>query len=60
MRVVMYDGSPDERKQLRADIVDRGAFTVLITHYDLAIRDKAALKKARESDSIRPFGQFDL
>ena len=45
MRVVVYDGGPEERKQLRADVVDRGAFTVLITHYDLAIRDKSALKK---------------
>lgn len=45
MRVVMYDGTPEERKQLRAEVVDKGGFTVLVTHYDLAIRDKAALKK---------------
>lgn len=41
----MYDGSPEERKQLQRDFVEKGTFNVLITHYDLVMRDKAALKK---------------
>lgn len=45
MAVVMYDGSPDERKQLQKDQVEKGTFNVLITHYDLVMRDKAALRK---------------
>ena len=43
--VVMYDGSPDERKQLQRDRVEKGTFNVLVTHYDLVMRDKAALRK---------------
>lgn len=45
MSVVMYDGSPDERKQLQRDRVDKGTFNVLVTHYDMVMRDKAALRK---------------
>lgn len=45
MAVVMYDGSPDERKQLQKEQVEKGTFNVLITHYDLVMRDKAALRK---------------
>ena len=45
MAVVMYDGSPDERKQLQRDRVEKGTFNVLVTHYDLVMRDKAALRK---------------
>ena len=41
----MYDGSPDERKQLQRDRVEKGTFNVLVTHYDLVMRDKAALRK---------------
>ncbi len=41
----MYDGSPDERKQLQKDQVEKGTFNVLITHYDLVMRDKSALRK---------------
>ena len=43
--VVMYDGAPDERKQLQKEQVEKGTFNVLITHYDLVMRDKAALRK---------------
>ena len=42
---VMYDGSPEERKQLQRDFVEKGTFNVLITHYDLIMRDKSALRK---------------
>ena len=45
MAVVMYDGSPDERKQLQRDRVEKGTFNVLVTHYDMVMRDKAALRK---------------
>lgn len=45
MSVVMYDGSPDERKQLQRDRVEKGTFNVLVTHYDMVMRDKAALRK---------------
>lgn len=41
----MYDGSPEERKQLQRDFLEKGTFNVLITHYDLVMRDKSALKK---------------
>ena len=43
--VINYDGSPDERKQLQRDYVEKGTFNILITHYDLIMRDKSALKK---------------
>ena len=45
MAVVMYDGSPDERKPLQRDRGEKGTFNVLVTHYDLVMRDKAALRK---------------
>ncbi|DBA90498.1 hypothetical protein WJX77_002407 [Trebouxia sp. C0004] len=47
MAVVMYDGSPDERKQLQRDRLEKGTFNVLVTHYDLVMRDKAALRKVQ-------------
>ncbi|KAJ9550474.1 hypothetical protein OSB04_014519 [Centaurea solstitialis] len=40
----LYDGRLDERKAMREDLSD-GKFNVLITHYDLIMRDKAFLKK---------------
>ncbi|XWS39338.1 hypothetical protein CRYUN_Cryun18bG0043400 [Craigia yunnanensis] len=42
---VVYDGCLDERKAMREDISRDGKFNVLITHYDLIMRDKAFLKK---------------
>uniref|UniRef100_A0A7N0VC79 DNA helicase n=2 Tax=Kalanchoe fedtschenkoi TaxID=63787 RepID=A0A7N0VC79_KALFE len=43
---VLYDGRLDERKALRDELSGEGKFNVLITHYDLIMRDKAFLKKA--------------
>lgn len=54
MAVVMYDGSPDERKQLQRDRVEKGTFNVLVTHYDLVMRDKAALRKVCFLQLYRP------
>ena len=45
MDVVLYDGPPEERRVLRTDHLERGTFNVLITHYDLVMRDKAVLRK---------------
>ena len=47
MSVVLYDGGMEERKAIRAQHLDSPApvFQVLVTHYDLVIRDKNALKK---------------
>ncbi|XP_042050465.1 probable ATP-dependent DNA helicase CHR12 isoform X2 [Salvia splendens] len=42
---VLYDGRIDERKALREKYSGEGKFSVLITHYDLIIRDKAFLRK---------------
>lgn len=44
INVIMYDGAPEERKQMRADIM-KGSFNVLVTHYDMVIRDKNVFKK---------------
>lgn len=42
---MLYDGRLDERKALREELSGEGKFNVLITHYDLIMRDKAFLKK---------------
>ncbi|KAL3648941.1 putative ATP-dependent DNA helicase chr12 [Castilleja foliolosa] len=42
---VLYDGRLDERKALREEYSGEGKFNVLITHYDLIIRDKSFLGK---------------
>ncbi|CAK9137196.1 unnamed protein product [Ilex paraguariensis] len=42
---VLYDGRLDERKVMREEYSGEGKFNVLITHYDLIMRDKAFLKK---------------
>lgn len=42
---VLYDGRLDERKAMRDELSGEGKFNVLITHYDLIMRDKAFLKK---------------
>ncbi|KZV33593.1 hypothetical protein F511_34361 [Dorcoceras hygrometricum] len=42
---VLYDGRLDERKAMRDEYSGEGKFNVLVTHYDLIIRDKAFLKK---------------
>jgi len=41
----LYDGRLEERKAIREKIAGEGKFNVLITHYDLIMRDKAFLKK---------------
>ncbi|CAH9091501.1 unnamed protein product [Cuscuta europaea] len=42
---VLYDGRLEERKALREEYSGEGKFNVIITHYDLIMRDKAFLKK---------------
>ncbi|KAL7144672.1 hypothetical protein ABFS83_07G028500 [Erythranthe nasuta] len=42
---VLYDGRLDERKAMKEEYSGEGKFNVLITHYDLIIRDKAFLRK---------------
>ncbi|XP_059311847.1 probable ATP-dependent DNA helicase CHR12 [Lycium ferocissimum] len=42
---ILYDGRLEERKALREELIGEGRFSVLITHYDLIMRDKAFLKK---------------
>ncbi|KAF8392449.1 hypothetical protein HHK36_022791 [Tetracentron sinense] len=42
---VLYDGRLDERKVMREEYSSEGKFNVMITHYDLIMRDKAFLKK---------------
>ncbi len=32
---------------MRAELVEPGGFNALVTHYDLALRDRFALRKAR-------------
>ncbi|KAJ6803828.1 putative ATP-dependent DNA helicase CHR12 [Iris pallida] len=42
---VLYDGRQDERKVIREEYFGEGKFSVILTHYDLIMRDKAYLKK---------------
>ena len=44
---VLYDGRAEERRVLREENGGEGKFNVLVTHYDLIMRDKAFLKKIR-------------
>lgn len=44
-RVVLYDGLPEERRSLQREFLEPAAFDVCLTHYDLAMRDRAALRK---------------
>ena len=43
--VVLYDGSPEERRSLQRSTVEPRNFCVLLTHYDLAVRDRGVLRK---------------
>ncbi|KAH7434232.1 hypothetical protein KP509_06G006600 [Ceratopteris richardii] len=45
MIAVLYDGKRLDRKVLRETYKGKGKFNVLITHYDLIMRDKSFLKK---------------
>ncbi len=49
MGVVLYDGGMEERRAIRAQHLDKPVFHALVTHYDLIIRDKNALKKVPPS-----------
>ncbi|XLR45106.1 hypothetical protein S83_029766 [Arachis hypogaea] len=42
---ILYDGRLDERKAMKDDLLGERKFNVLLTHYDLIMRDKAILKK---------------
>ncbi|XP_062179632.1 probable ATP-dependent DNA helicase CHR719 isoform X2 [Phragmites australis] len=42
---ILYDGRPDERKTLREANFEGVQFNVLLTHYDLILKDKKFLKK---------------
>ncbi|KAF5175558.1 Snf2 chromatin remodeling protein [Thalictrum thalictroides] len=42
---ILYDGHIDQRKAMRIKYSTEGKFNVMITHYDLIMRDKAFLKK---------------
>ncbi|KAI9115169.1 hypothetical protein K1719_014182 [Acacia pycnantha] len=42
---ILYDGRLEERKAIKEELSGEGKFNVLITHYDLIMRDKAFLKK---------------
>ena len=44
-RVVLYDGPPEERRALQRGVLEPAAFSVCLTHYDLAMRDRSALRK---------------
>lgn len=46
-KVIVYDGVSDERKILRERIREPKSFNVVVTHYDLVVRDKALFKKVR-------------
>ncbi|GAV85718.1 SNF2_N domain-containing protein/Helicase_C domain-containing protein [Cephalotus follicularis] len=42
---ILYDGRQDERKAIREELAGEGKFNVLVTHYDLIMKDKAFLRK---------------
>ncbi|XP_004296912.1 PREDICTED: probable ATP-dependent DNA helicase CHR12 [Fragaria vesca subsp. vesca] len=45
IKAVLYDGRQEERKAMKEELSGEGKFNVLITHYDLIMRDKQFLKK---------------
>ncbi|RDX84282.1 putative ATP-dependent DNA helicase CHR12, partial [Mucuna pruriens] len=45
IKTILYDGRLEERKAMKEELSGEGKFSVLITHYDLIMRDKAFLKK---------------
>ncbi|XP_050891611.1 probable ATP-dependent DNA helicase CHR12 isoform X3 [Lathyrus oleraceus] len=47
IKVILYDGRMDERKAIKDEFSGEGKFNVMITHYDLIMRDKAFLKKIK-------------
>ncbi|PKA62718.1 Chromatin structure-remodeling complex protein SYD [Apostasia shenzhenica] len=49
---VLYDGGQTERKAIKEEISGEGKFNVLITHYDLIMKDKTFLRKIHWSYMI--------
>ncbi|CAJ2630299.1 unnamed protein product [Trifolium pratense] len=47
IKTILYDGRMDERKAIKEEYSGEGKFNVMITHYDLIMRDKAFLKKIK-------------
>lgn len=45
VNVILYDGKPEERRALREDRMAAQTFNVLLTHYDMIMRDKKFLTK---------------
>uniref|UniRef100_A0A2P2KCT1 DNA helicase n=1 Tax=Rhizophora mucronata TaxID=61149 RepID=A0A2P2KCT1_RHIMU len=45
IKAILYDGRLDERKAIREQLLRDGNLNVLITHYDLIMRDKVFLRK---------------
>ena len=45
MAVLQYDGDAEARKALRVQYLATGNFQVMVTHYDLVVRDRTVLKK---------------
>ena len=49
IKVVIYNGPPQARKQLYAEFIATGQFNVVLTTYDYVIKDKGPLGKIRWS-----------
>jgi SNF2 family DNA or RNA helicase len=45
LEVCFYDGSSEDRRQIREGQMSQGTFNVILTHYDLVMRDKTYLKR---------------
>ncbi|KAL0903158.1 hypothetical protein M5K25_027515 [Dendrobium thyrsiflorum] len=45
LRAVKFLGNPDERKYIRENLLVAGKFDVLVTSYEMAIKEKNALKR---------------
>uniref|UniRef100_A0A0D9ZU39 ATP-dependent DNA helicase CHR12 n=1 Tax=Oryza glumipatula TaxID=40148 RepID=A0A0D9ZU39_9ORYZ len=52
---ILYDGRPDDRKALREKNFGQRQFNVLLTHYDLILKDLKFLKKNFEEWFNAPF-----
>ena len=45
MNAVLYDGKPEDRKRIREERIAPMTFNVVLTHYDMILRDTKALAK---------------
>ena len=45
VNVILYDGNPTERKAIREDRMAAQTFNIVLTHYDMIMRDKKVLAK---------------